>query len=249
MNIDTSPRSDNQLEENSQSIRKAAEDLIGSAHTWKKGKLYRFDLPSVNITQDSKCHVQTYGRHVNKDYWLCRESEHSMDAEHYRAIVDVLNGSQFDSTTASWSLPDRTARSTMEQNYIETLSQCKVMRQHRGWVLVNLQYELGKPLATREFNEWVYPLLPAREGSLETCYVVSLVSSDPIRDPHNHTHAIYASVERLQYDFDSNVLTWSMCTASDAGGNVPKWIQNTTIARTVAKDVPYLITWMSSRSN
>lgn len=35
-----------------------------------------------------------------------------------------------------------------------------------------------------------------------------------------------------------------MVTTNDAGGNVPKWLQNATIAKTVAKDVPYLFDYI-----
>ena len=235
-------------------MRTAALELVNSVKNWKKGKVYKFDLGEKNCTLDSKCEVQTYGQHIDGEYWLCRESQHRVDPEHYLRIVGVLNGSTpkhaaspFD---GEWLLQDRTSRSRQEQQYIETLAVCHVNREHRGWVNVNLEYELGKPLSTREFNEWVYPVLPFRttdDANVEVAMVVSLVAKDPIRDHVHHTHAYYASVEQLRYNHATGVLTWTMCTSSDAGGNVPKWIQNATIAKTVAKDVPYLLTWLSKQ--
>ena len=279
MQINSSPLKEDQLSFDERSVRQTAENLIESVRNWKKGKCYKFSLNADNCTEDSKCKVQTYGQTIDGDYWLCRQSQHKISPENYRRFVQVLNGSKWDADAQKWVLVDRAARSKMEQQYIETLSKCRVEKlvppvkegeeeeeeQQQppldqtvpfGWVLVNLEYELGKPLATREFNEWVCPLLPAAVtapgagagagagAALETSYVVSAVADHPIRDPVHHTHAYYASVEQLKYDHSSHVLVWTMCTTSDAGGNVPKWIQNATIARTVAKDVPYLINWL-----
>ncbi|CDO92454.1 unnamed protein product [Kluyveromyces dobzhanskii CBS 2104] len=255
MQINSTPLRQEQLSFDEQLVRKTGLDLIQSVQRWKKGKLYKFPLEPLNCTEDSKCEVQTYGETIDGDYWLCRQSTHNITPENYRKVVQVLNGSQWDQQAGKWDLSDTAARSKQEQEYIEVLSKCHVTKQVAenglGWVLVNLEYELGKPLTTREFNEWVCPLAPVvcQEQGLETSLVVSLVADEQIRDPVNHTRAHYASVEQLKYDRTSHVLEWTMCTTSDAGGNVPKWIQNATIARTVVKDVPYLLNWMQKRGD
>ncbi|QEU61853.1 hypothetical protein KDRO_E07360 [Kluyveromyces lactis] len=265
MKIDSTALKEGQLPFDKEVVRKTALDLIESVESWKKGKLYKYTLDPENCTNDPKCEVQTYGQTIGRDYWLCRRSFHNIKPENYRKVVEVLNGSQWDASLEKWVLPDIAARSKLEQEYIEPLSKCHVVRQvtddcdndefdNFGWVLVNLEYELGKPLTTREFNEWVCPLIPTSKtgdnsSTVETSVVLSLVADEEIRDPVHHTRAYYASVEQLKYDYSNHVLEWTMCTTSDAGGNVPKWIQSATIAKTVAKDVPYLLDWMKKRGD
>lgn len=177
---------------------------------------------------------------------MSRVSEHHLEPSVYEKVVLELNGSV--KRDSEWTLPDRSARSRREIDYIETLTRVDVLQTlESGWVAVNLEYELGKPLTTREFNEWVYVIEPAiRDGmSTETCFVVSVVADGELRDPVAHTHAFYTSVECLEYDYKTKKLIWTMATTSDAGGNVPKWIQNTMIAKTVSKDVGYLFEWMA----
>ncbi|SCU90024.1 LAME_0E06700g1_1 [Lachancea meyersii CBS 8951] len=220
-------------------IVKASQELIDQVcTTWKKGKCFHYTL-STNPTLDSdKVAVQTYHTNRNNEYWLSRVSEHKVDVSLYERLVKVLNGSVKEGT--NWILPDRTARSRVEKDYIETLNRVEIVETtESGWVGVNLEYELGKPLTTREFNEWVYVVPPSatEEPDTETCMVVSVVADAPLRDSVAHTHAVYASVETLDYNSKTQNLVWKMATTSDAGGNVPKWIQNTMIAKTVAKDV------------
>lgn len=170
----------------------------------------------------------------------------------YERIVYYLNGSER-AKDGQWELKDRSKRSRLEKEYIEVLSDYEVLEiTESGWVLVNLEYDLGKPLSIRDFNEWVYPIEPFTDSTtgIETSMVVSLNADIPMKQSSvekNHTPAYYTSVERLCYDYTTEELEWLMCTTSDAGGNVPKWIQNATIANTVAKDVPYLFEFLSKK--
>ncbi|SCV04581.1 LANO_0G11078g1_1 [Lachancea nothofagi CBS 11611] len=232
-------------------IVKEAKELIDQiCVSWKKGKCYHNTL-GLNPTLDSdKVAVQTYYTNREKEYWLSRVSEHHLDAATYERLVKVLNGSVKEGS--HWELPDRTARSRIEIDYIETLTHVEVLETtDSGWVAVNLEYELGKPLTTREFNEWVYVVPPFKssDNDIETSIVVSLVADAPLNDPVAHTHATYASVETLEYNLKTEQLTWKMALTSDAGGNVPKWVQNSMIAKTVAKDVSYMLEWLGDHKD
>ncbi|QLQ78854.1 hypothetical protein HG537_0B02020 [Torulaspora globosa] len=230
------------------------EEILDAGHqiasdvlqNWKRGKLYSFKNPNGQDFQ-----VQTFHTYHGPEYWLSRLSKHTIDETLYEKIVYYLNGSER-TETGEWIMPDRTRRSRLEKEYIEVLSDCEILKlTDSGWTLVNLEYNLGKPLSIRDFSEWVYPIAPYIDNTgLEVSIVVSLNAQVPMKQSSvekNHTAAYYASVERLSYDRNTKQLEWLMCTTSDAGGNVPKWIQNATIAKTVAKDVPFLFNFLNTK--
>ncbi|SCU97341.1 LAFA_0G11012g1_1 [Lachancea sp. 'fantastica'] len=244
----TTPHKKQDLPTSKDEIVSVAKELIDEVCTsWKKGKAFHHTL-SVNPTLDSdRVEVQTYHTNRGKEFWLSRVSEHRLDTSTYERLVKVLNGSEKRDT--QWVLPDRTARSRAEKEYIETLSHVEILETTTsGWVGVYLEYELGKPLTTREFHEWVYVVPPfsTADASAETCMVVSVVADASMKDPVAHTPAIYVSVESLDYNYDTQKLVWKMATTSDAGGNVPKWIQNAMIAKTVVKDVSFMFEWLGN---
>ncbi|CUS21987.1 LAQU0S04e05578g1_1 [Lachancea quebecensis] len=234
-----------QLPTHKADIASAAQELIDEVHSsWKKGKCYKYQLQHNPTLDTESVAVQTYSTTRAGEYWLSRVSEHRLEPAVYERLVKELNGSVRDGD--GWTLPDRSARSRREIDYIEVLSRVDVAQTlESGWVLVNLEYELGKPLTTREFNEWVYVLEPTRDAQRERSFVVSVVADAPLHDSVAHTPAVYASVEQLDYDYESQKLIWTMATTSDAGGNVPKWIQNTMIAKAVSKDVGYCFEWLA----
>ncbi|CCE61325.1 hypothetical protein TPHA_0A02420 [Tetrapisispora phaffii CBS 4417] len=211
---------------------------------WKKGKCY--DFKNKNFQKDNKdIKVQCYSTTVDADYWLSRVSKHKIEKKVYEKILYYLVGVERNDK-GEWVMEDRAKRSELELEYIEVLNKVEVMqRTESGWVLVNLEYELGKPLTTREFNEWVYPIEPFmnEETGIETSLIISLVADKPLKESTihlNHTKAYYIGVEKLEYNYKTEDFTWTMCTSSDAGGNIPKFLQNATIAKTVSKDVPYM---------
>ncbi|SCU82254.1 LADA_0C04038g1_1 [Lachancea dasiensis] len=242
--LSTNSYKEQDLPEDPQELLSAGKQLMDEVCTsWKKGKCYHHTLSSNPTLDSSKVAVQTYYTNRDKDYWLSRVSEHSLDLSTYERLVKVLTGSVKENS--QWTLRDRTARSRLEKEYIEVLSAVEVLKvTDSGWVGVNLEYELGKPLTTREFNEWIYIIPPFQEAEGEVCMVISVVADAPLRDPEAHTRGVYTSIEMLEYNHKSQQLKWKMATTSDAGGNVPKWVQNSMIAKTVSKDVSYMFEWL-----
>ena len=53
----------------SQALLKESKQIIDSVTTWKKSKLYNYDLVS-----GKKVAVQTYTSTINNDYWCARDS-------------------------------------------------------------------------------------------------------------------------------------------------------------------------------
>ncbi|EDO18305.1 hypothetical protein Kpol_1039p56 [Vanderwaltozyma polyspora DSM 70294] len=248
------PYDNDELPTNKEEIKEVGEFMSRDVlKNWKKGKCYKFKTNKL-IKDKKDISVQTYNKHIDSDFWMSRVSHHKIDKDTYYKIVYYLNGSKKDPKTGKWVMKDRAFRSKMEKEYIEVLNKFEILEQtDSGWVLVNLEYELGKPLATREFNEWVYPIEPykSKSSKLETSMIVCLVANRPLKEStihENHTKAYYASVEKLEYDYEKEELIWTMCTTSDAGGNVPKFLQNATIAKTVAKDIPYLFDYILKKS-
>lgn len=246
--LEASPCKRDDLPISKDDVLKVAQAMASNVEKeWKKGKLYKFKNANGQEFQ-----VQTYSKSHGSEYWLSRRSKHKVDKATYERIVYYLNGSER-AKDGQWELKDRSKRSRLEKEYIEVLSDYEVLEiTESGWVLVNLEYDLGKPLSIRDFNEWVYPIEPFTDSTtgIETSMVVSLNADIPMKQSSvekNHTPAYYTSVERLCYDYTTEELEWLMCTTSDAGGNVPKWIQNATIAKTVAKDVPYLFEFLSKK--
>lgn len=247
LKLSSTPFKKDDLPSDRDEILKAGESMARDVQkNWKKGKLYKFKNPD-----GMKIQVQTYFTHHGSEYWLSRVSKHKIDKKTYEKMLYYLNGSER-SADNTWYMKDRSKRATLEVEYIEVLSKCEVLdRSDSGWVLVNLEYDLGKPLTIRDFNEWAYPIEPYMdENGKEASMVVSLNADQPMKPraiENNHTPAYYVSVETLEYDYETQELVWLMCTTSDAGGNVPKWLQNATIAKTVAKDVPYLFDFLSKK--
>lgn len=244
----TKPYAYNELPKQSAELVAPAQTLSESVKTWKKSKVFTFN--------DVGCKVDTFYTTIDNEYWMSRVSKHKLRSEQeYYDVIEYLNGST--PTTSGWELKDRYARSKCEIEYIHVLTKVdpiaienEVTDNDEGWILVNLEYELGKPLNTREFNEYIYVLKPRcldeSQPHIETSFVVSLVADIPLRNAA-HTHGVYTSIERLQFNKETLELEWMMSTSSDAGGNVPRWLQNATVAKSVANDVPFFFKWLRSR--
>ncbi|CDH08627.1 uncharacterized protein ZBAI_00409 [Zygosaccharomyces bailii ISA1307] len=238
MIISTKPFKAEQLPQESQEIWEAANAITQEVETkWKKGKCYTFG-------QDA---VQTYSITKEGELWLSRISKRHLDEKQYAQVLYYLLAVHKEE--GKWVMPERSKRCLIEQEYIEVLKRVDIVEQTRGWIRINSEYELGAPLAPREFNEWVYPMQPfINEQGNEVSLVVTLVADADIKQESKdkgHIHAWYVSVERLEYDFKKQEFTWLMCTSNEAGGNIPKWLQNATIAKTVANDVPNFFDYLS----
>lgn len=56
----------------------------------------------------------------------------------------------------------------------------------------------------------------------------------------------YVSVELVTEKGGAEV-EWRMATSSDAGGNIPRFVTNSSLPRSIAEDVPSFLTWMWKR--
>ncbi|OWZ66749.1 hypothetical protein AYX15_02071 [Cryptococcus neoformans] len=57
----------------------------------------------------------------------------------------------------------------------------------------------------------------------------------------------YVSVERVQEMDKGKQVEWRMATSSDAGGNIPRFVTNSSLPNSIAEDVPSFLSWMVNR--
>lgn len=232
---------------------KDANDLIESITTkqWSKNKTYSYTLQNGTKEQ-----VTTYG-YTNKDtkeYWLSRVSSHSLDRYKFEDFVKYIVG--VDPETGK--IESVYKHTEYETEYIHVLSkwgkiplesypEYKHLRpDDKGhlekWGSIYAEYELGAPLTTRQFNEFILVIEPGY-FSEDTAFVIQLVSNKPSES--NHVKGVYCSIERIKLKKEDNTVEWIMATSSDSGGNVPKWLQNSMISKSVAGDVPSFLNWIN----
>lgn len=57
----------------------------------------------------------------------------------------------------------------------------------------------------------------------------------------------YVSVERVRELHDGAAVEWRMATSSDAGGNIPRFVTNASLPKSIAEDVPSFLKWAIKR--
>ncbi|KAI5854995.1 hypothetical protein BZA05DRAFT_334645, partial [Tricharina praecox] len=88
--------------------------------------------------------------------------------------------------------------------------------------------------SAREFLETiVYKDLSPKDGP-KCCIIISMPTAGEIKDPA-HAHGVYTSVETLREVGDGKVEV-IMSLTSNAGGNIPRWMQNMAMAGQILSD-------------
>lgn len=59
----------------------------------------------------------------------------------------------------------------------------------------------------------------------------------------------YVSVELVREVENGARVEWRMATSSDAGGNIPRFMTNSALPKSIAEDVPSFLRWMLRRYN
>lgn len=166
-----------------------------------------------------------------KDHWCVRESRHPTPSyERFRRGLFEQHAEH-------------------EQEYIPSLVRVERwfgLKAARGEVMgYRNTYKLPFPLAKRQMIELI---LTAEEESGKSFFIVSLPMAGPVEK--GYVRGMYASVEHVavetqDYDGKETAL-WTMATASDAGGNLPRAFQNPAIPGQIAHDVPRFLEWEAS---
>lgn len=181
--------------------------------SWSKGKLYKF--PEAD--------VQTYNKRIEGDFWMSRVSRHKdIDYDTFR----------------KWIFENHTEN---EVKYIPLLDSFKLLEDpvegHPGWRSILVHYKFPKFFDDREMTVWIAAIEPDAEKKQ---FVVVSLPSDRDISP-GVTEAEYCSVEVVTQTDDG--VEWIMAQASDAKGNIPRWIQDRSVTASVVEDVPSFIKW------
>lgn len=205
---------------------------------WKKNKTYNYKLDNGN-----KESVTTYGKTIDGEYWLARVSKHSQNK--HEDFIKYLIGENDE----EGEIKDLYSHSKYETEYIEVLDKWEKIELEsmgqvteeikKNWVAIKGFYELGSPLTTREFNQFLIAKVPTKSSN---GFVIQLVANKPLES--GNVHGVYVSIERIKF-LENGETEWIMCTSSDSGGNVPKWLQNAMISKAVSSDVPSFLNWIN----
>ncbi|KAH3684425.1 hypothetical protein WICPIJ_004611 [Wickerhamomyces pijperi] len=232
---------------------KEANDLIESVTTkqWSKNKTYSYTLQNGQKEQ-----VTTYYQtnKQTKEYWLSRVSTHSLDRYKFEDFAKFIGGVE----PKTGKVESIYKHTEYETEYIHVLSkwgaipldsypeyqQLESTEHLQKWGSIYAEYELGAPLTTRQFNEFILVVEPGY-FSEDTLFVIQLVSNKPLEN--SHVKGVYCSIERVRLDKAGNCVEWIMATSSDSGGSVPKWLQNSMISKSVAGDVPSFLNWLNKK--
>lgn len=212
----------------------AAEALLSSADTWKKGKVFGA--------------VQSLTRPKHKDDpagppFHARLSTHAPEECTFEEFWDGLG----------------IGRAQNETEYISEIKEASLVQQLNAHDAVySMLYVFPPPLQPRVFtvlqavfrlegkDEFVVVQLPVDVSGSED----ALKGKDhAFRTDHGHPHVVrgrYASVERLR-KLDDGRVEWLMATSSAAGGNIPQFVQDMSIPGQIAHDVPKFLAWIKTR--
>lgn len=231
---------------------KEADELIESITSqWSKNKDYHYTLKDT-----SKESVTTYHTKISKEHWVSRVSTHDNTKYPFHKAIKYLLGSE--EKDGVYVIDDIYKHTEYEMGYIEVLSkwfkvelesfpeykELENVEHLKNWYSIIAEYELGAPLKTRQFNEFIL-IVPPNLTNPNKAFVISVVSNDKNDPSNDHVQGVYSSIERIELKGDS--WEWRMCTCSDAGGNVPKWLQNAMISKNVAMDVPNFLNWLTDK--
>lgn len=234
---------------------KQADDLVESitSKKWSRNKEYHYTLDD-----HSKESVTTYHTKISKEHWVSRVSTHDDAKYPFDKMIGFLLGCE-NKAEEGYVVDDLYKHTEYEMGYIEVLNKWEKvplekypgyesLESHdhlKDWYSVITEYELGAPLTTRQFNEFIL-IVPPSATYPTKAFVISVVA-DNSGQVHDNVQGVYSSIERVELNKEKGTWEWRMCTCSDAGGNVPKWVQNAMISKNVAMDVPNFLNWVSKQ--
>ncbi|CCH45866.1 3-phytase A [Wickerhamomyces ciferrii] len=240
------------LPQNPSEFIQEADQLVDSISSkWSKTKTYNYTLDD-----SSNENVTTYHTKFKSEHWVARISQHSSTKYPFQRVLHYLLGIDSENQITDISLHTK-----YEEEYIKVLNKWEIVplesypeyesllnKDHlKNWYSVKAEYELGAPLKTRQFDELIF-IQPPTTTTTNTPgvkgYVISLVADDSSCEPN--VRGVYSSIERIELKEDGK-WEWIMCTTSDAGGSVPKWLQNSMISKSVAIDVPGFLNWFNEK--
>lgn len=216
--------------------------------TWSLNKTFTNNYKEIT--------TKTYSQYLQSDYWCMRHTTlNNVALETFRKdFVEKLNGSVYQNSTDTYELEEKefSKRCFLEKEYIHTIINVMCLNsvvsadKNSAFVEVRNTYKLDPSwlLNKREFSQWVFVKKAAKSGcgNYEESIVLTLRAA---QQESEATRGYYISVEFLKYDLQKSSLTWSMATCSDAGGNLPKFLQKLGIDKAISDDVPSFLKYIN----
>ncbi|KAH8827018.1 hypothetical protein DL96DRAFT_1710171 [Flagelloscypha sp. PMI_526] len=210
---------------NQSTIDEAGLQLLKSTYSWKAGKTFNG--------------VKTYSRSKTSDDgapWFCRVSEHASSEVDFDTLWRALSVNKAET----------------EKQFIPEISKVTKVKdltpQQQIWTML---YKFSPPIADRIFTV-VQSISLHEESGRRSGLVVSI----PVDLSGDHeasqleaagVRGKYVSVEQL-VELENGSVEWRMATSSSPGGRIPSFIVDSTMASTIAKDVPHLLSWLKGQT-
>ena len=86
---------------------------------------------------------------------------------------------------------------------------------------------LGRSKLSSVSIPFEHPKCPAKQGAEKT-----------------RVRGKYVSAERVRELDNGMKVEWKMATSSDAGGNIPRFMTNSSLPNSISEDVPSFLKWM-----
>jgi len=207
-----------------ETIIKLGNELIESTSSWKQGK--SFQKNTVKTSSHPK---------GPKDGapWHCRVSEHAAEDATFDEFWSKLGQNKAEN----------------EIQYIPEIKKVKLIKQLSPTSSVwSLYYNFPPPVSPRVFT--VAQITHLEETSPRTGLIVSIpvdLSDDAelAKLEEKGVKGRYVSVERLK-ELDNGKVEWRMATSSTPGGNIPKFIAESSMGSTISRDVTHFLHWLHS---
>ncbi|KAK9456855.1 hypothetical protein V1511DRAFT_515505 [Dipodascopsis uninucleata] len=170
--------------------------------------------------------VTTYKTLLNGETWFARVSEHSESYDMFRKGI-------FEN------------HSINELSYIPLLKDIRfVDGAPSGWQGIVATYSMPGPLKEREFPEWLYAVEP--DPNIHEFFIISIPAQ--LEVSKSAVRARYVAIEQIK-EMPNGKFQWIAAQVSDAGGILPRWIQDLSIERVIATDVGHYLTWAEKNFN
>ncbi|ORY34819.1 hypothetical protein BCR39DRAFT_592329 [Naematelia encephala] len=142
-----------------------------------------------------------------------------------------------------------------EREYIESCRETHCLQVFQPHVaeVWKLTYVTPPPTSPRTFVVLLLSRELRTEPTGERCFMnISIPFNHPDcpekkGDEKSRVRGRYVSVERVRELDGGQRVEWRMATSSDAGGNIPRFVTNSSLPSSISEDVPSFLKWMAKR--
>lgn len=189
-------------------------------NSWTKGKTYY---------KENGVEVNTFNtKSKSGDFWMARVSNHSdVSFEKFKKYI----------------LENHTENEVEYIPLLDSFRETDELENLENWRGIRVHYKFPKFFDDREMTVWICAIQP--DENKNQFVIISLPADQPVSP--GVTQGYYCSLEVVTYDEENECVEWLMAQASDAGGNIPRWIQNNSVTASVVDDVPHFIKWVKNK--